>query len=159
MQKIHNSVPKLNPHQVITPTYQHDKFSPIYFSFLPDDPWIKLSHYNKLSSTDSGASPVWPENSFPKLSFQVFPHRNCLSLKIKSSILLFLPTTYFRLKSLCRWRQVEDRTRPVIGWEGRREKSLRGWGDWSERGGGSRENMAADVKISLCTSSGCYDYS
>lgn len=58
----------------------------------------------------------------------------------------------YRLMSLCRWRQVQDRIRPVIEQEGRTdrrnsfERQRR-----PEQGSGSWEIMAADVKIPLCT--------
>jgi len=39
------------------------------------------------------------------------------------------------------------------------EESFRGRGDWSEEEGGSRKNIEADVKIPLCTFTGCYEYS
>jgi len=51
--------------------------------------------------------------------------------------------------------------RPVIGREGKmgRRKVLERERDWNKRRGSSRENMEADVKIPLCTFTGCYECS
>jgi len=50
--------------------------------------------------------------------------------------------------------------RPVTGREGRmdRRKVLERGEDWDQRRRSSRENMEADVKISPCTFTGCYEY-
>lgn len=59
-----------------------------------------------------------------------------------------------RMMSLCRLRQVQDRTGPVTG----PEESMGGRKvlEEEETEEQQRENMAVDVKISLCTSTDCY---
>jgi len=71
--------------------------------------------------------------------------------------------------SSCRCRQVQERTRPVIGRDGRmgrrkvlgkrrrlERKGRETGGDWKKSLG---ENMEADIKILLRVFTGCYEYS
>lgn len=66
---------------------------------------------------------------------------------VKDAIATF---AHCRLMPLFMWRQVQDRTRPVIGQEVRmgRRKALEEEETVGESG---RENMEAEVKILLCT--------